>query len=80
MVWEGKNVIRTTRKMIGKSEPDLSLPGTIRGDFSSDRERNVIHGSHSNEAARKEIDLWFHPDEVIPWTSTDEQWTYFFPN
>lgn len=46
--------------------------GTIRGDFSSDRERNVIHGSHSDEAARKEIDIWFHPDEVTPWISADE--------
>lgn len=76
MVWEGKNVVEITRKLLGKAEPELSLPGTIRSDFSADVLHNVIHGSHSNEAAKKEIGIWFHHDEIIPWTSDDERWTF----
>lgn len=34
MVWEGKNVITTGRKMIGATNPSNSEPGTIRGDFA----------------------------------------------
>lgn len=68
MVWEGLNAITITRKMLGKSEPELSIPGTIRGEFSIDRERSIIHGSHSPESAEKEINLWFKKDELVSWT------------
>ncbi len=33
MVWEGENVIATARQMMGKTNPQEALPGTIRGDF-----------------------------------------------
>lgn len=34
MVWEGKNVVLTGRKIIGATNPADSAPGTIRGDFA----------------------------------------------
>ncbi len=34
MVWEGKGVVVTGRKMLGATNPLESNPGTIRGDFS----------------------------------------------
>lgn len=77
MVWECKNAINIFRKMLEKAEPELSLPETIRSDFSVDVMCNVINGSHSNEAIKKEIGIWFHHFAIIPSTSTDERWTYF---
>nr|XP_040132847.1 nucleoside diphosphate kinase, mitochondrial isoform X1 [Ictidomys tridecemlineatus] len=34
MVWEGYNVVRASRAMIGHSDSTEAAPGTIRGDFS----------------------------------------------
>lgn len=59
MVWEGKGVVATGRKIIGATNPLESAAGTIRGDFAIDIGRNVIHGSDAVESARKEIALWF---------------------
>lgn len=39
MVWEGKNVVTTGRKLIGATNPCESAPGTIRGDFAIDMGR-----------------------------------------
>lgn len=57
MVWEGKNVVKMGRQMLGATNPQESLPGTIRGDFSIDVGRNICHGSDSVENAEKEIAL-----------------------
>lgn len=51
MVWEGKNVVATGRKMLGATNPLESAPGTIRGDFAIDVGRNICHGSDSVESA-----------------------------
>lgn len=67
MVWEGLDAIRMGRKLIGSAEPLESMPGTIRGDFSIDVERTIIHGSHLPEAAAKEIHLWFNESELVEW-------------
>lgn len=74
MVWEGLEAIKISRKMVGKSIVDLSVPGTIRGDFSVDRERNVIHAAHSTEGADREISLWFQEGELITWIPANSQW------
>lgn len=39
MVWEGKDVIQQSRKMLGATNPLKSDPGTIRGDYSIDMGR-----------------------------------------
>ncbi|KAJ9050262.1 nucleoside diphosphate kinase Ndk1 [Entomophthora muscae] len=59
MAWEGKNVVKTGRMMLGETNPLASLPGTIRGDFAIEVGRNICHGSDSVESAQKEIALWF---------------------
>ena len=64
MVWQGTDVVRTARKMLGETRPLESNPGTIRGDYCIDVGRNVIHGSDSVESAKKEIGLWFTAQEV----------------
>ncbi|KAF6158835.1 hypothetical protein GIB67_012478 [Kingdonia uniflora] len=75
MIWEGKNVVLTGRKIIGATNPSDSAPGTIRGDFAVEIGRNVIHGSDSVESAQKEIALWF-PDGPVNWQSSLHSWIY----
>ncbi|TLN27709.1 nucleoside-diphosphate kinase [Acinetobacter baumannii] len=75
MVWEGKGVVATGRKIIGATNPAESASGTIRGDFAIDIGRNVIHGSDAVESARKEIGLWF-PEGVANWSSSLSPWIY----
>lgn len=62
MVWEGKDVVKLTRTMIGATKPVDALPGTIRGDYTADMLSNLIHGSDAPEAATDEIALWFGGD------------------
>ncbi|AYU55271.1 nucleoside-diphosphate kinase [Staphylococcus debuckii] len=76
MVVEGENVVEVTRNMIGKTNPTEAAPGTIRGDLGLTVGRNVIHGSDSVESAKREISLWFEPNELSVYTANDEEWLY----
>ncbi|XP_074135915.1 nucleoside diphosphate kinase, mitochondrial [Sminthopsis crassicaudata] len=67
MVWEGYNVVRTSRAMVGDTDSAEAAPGTIRGDFSVHISRNVVHASDSVEVAQREISLWFHSSELVDW-------------
>lgn len=58
MVLEGKDVITMVRKMIGTTNPAEASPGTIRGDFCTEMEGNLIHASDSPASAEREILLW----------------------
>ncbi len=68
MAWEGLNIVSTGRKMLGETDPFMSQPGTIRGDFCIHIGRNIIHGSDSVDSAKKEIGLWFTDYELVSWT------------
>ena len=76
MVWQGTNVVKTARKMLGETKPLESNPGTIRGDFCIDVGRNIIHGSDSIENAQKEINLWFKPEELFDYDRNNDCWVY----
>jgi len=76
MVWEGKSAIAIGRMILGATNPAASAPGTIRGDFAIDIGRNVIHGSDSPEAAKREINFWFTEKEVQSWGLPAESWVY----
>ncbi|NP_001117775.1 nucleoside diphosphate kinase [Oncorhynchus mykiss] len=76
MVWEGLNVVKTGRVMLGETNPADSKPGTIRGDYCIQVGRNIIHGSDSVESANKEINLWFKPEELCSYTSCSSSWLY----
>ncbi|WP_197491558.1 MULTISPECIES: nucleoside-diphosphate kinase [Bacillaceae] len=65
MVWQGENVIETSRQMMGKTNPKEALPGTIRGDYGVIVGKNIIHGSDSPEAAEREIGLFFKQEELV---------------
>uniref|UniRef100_A0A7N5JYW6 Nucleoside diphosphate kinase n=1 Tax=Ailuropoda melanoleuca TaxID=9646 RepID=A0A7N5JYW6_AILME len=76
MVWEGHGVVSTGRVMLGETNPADSKPGTIRGDFCIQVGRNICHGSDSVESAKKEINLWFKPEELTSYSSCSEKWIY----
>ena len=59
MVLEGQNAIALSRQMIGATDPLNATSGTIRGDFTLDKQQNLIHGSDSPESATRELQLWF---------------------
>ncbi|XP_049323620.1 nucleoside diphosphate kinase 3 isoform X2 [Astyanax mexicanus] len=76
MVWQGLDVVRMSRRMLGETNPADSLPGTIRGDFCVEVGRNVIHGSDSVESAQREISLWFKDYELFCWDESTDHWIY----
>jgi nucleoside-diphosphate kinase len=59
MVVEGDNAISMVREIMGATNPKDAAPGTIRADFASDIEHNIVHGSDSKESASYEILFFF---------------------
>jgi len=76
MVVQGMRAITVCRGMMGKTFGYDSPPGTIRGDFGMSRSLNLIHGSDSVDAARREIALFFRPDELIGTDRELQRWIY----
>ena len=58
-ILEGENVIAGFRSLAGATNPIDATPGSIRGDFATSTQRNIVHGSDSAESAEREIALWF---------------------
>lgn len=59
MVVEGINCIQIVRHMAGSTSPLEAIPGTIRGDYSMDTLRNIVHTSDSVETSSREIENFF---------------------
>uniref|UniRef100_H2RP05 Nucleoside diphosphate kinase B n=1 Tax=Takifugu rubripes TaxID=31033 RepID=H2RP05_TAKRU len=76
MVWEGQNIVKLGRMMLGETNPAESRPGSIRGDLCIDIGRNIVHGSDTLENAKAEINLWFKPEELVSYTSCAQAWLY----
>jgi len=76
MVWEGKDVVAQSRKLIGETDPLKASVGTIRGDLAINKSKNVIHGSDSLESAKREISIWFKKEEVIDWKKDSDKFIY----
>ena len=73
-VIEGLEAIRVIREMLGATNGLKAAAGTIRGDFSSSRQMNLVHASDGPEAAQREIALYFKPSEVISYQPTITPW------
>jgi nucleoside-diphosphate kinase len=76
MVWESEGIIEISRRMIGATFGCNAEPGTIRGDFSCAKRFNLIHGSDSSESAKREINLFFSPQELVNYDLTNAHWIY----
>ena len=56
---EGENVVLQIRNLMGATNPSESTPGSIRGDLATELDKNVVHGSDSDESAERELELFF---------------------
>lgn len=73
-VLEGLEAIKVVREMLGATSGLNAAPGTIRGDFSSSQQMNLVHGSDSAESATREIALYFNDDEMCDFEPTITPW------
>lgn len=65
MVLEGKGVIDAYRQLMGATDYREAAKGTIRRDYATDIEKNVVHGSDSPEGAAFEISYFFNELEIF---------------
>ena len=64
MVVEGLEAVNVVREMLGETSGLKAAAGTIRGDYSSSRQMNLVHASDSVESAARELDLYFESSEL----------------
>ncbi len=65
-VLEGDNAIERNREIMGATDPKKAAKGTIRADFATSIEENVVHGSDGPDTARQEIAFFFSTSEICP--------------
>ena len=65
MVLEGQNVIARYRDLMGATNYKEAEEGTIRREFATDIEKNVVHGSDAPETAAFEIGYFFNSFEIV---------------
>jgi nucleoside-diphosphate kinase len=68
-VFWGENAVERVRQVTGATNPEKAEPTTIRGalgrNLSGGLMENVIHASSDAAEARREIELWFKPGELL---------------
>ncbi|MDZ7767068.1 MAG: nucleoside-diphosphate kinase [Melioribacteraceae bacterium] len=62
---EKENAVEDFRKLIGATNPENAEEGTIRKLYAESIERNIVHGSDSDENAAKEISHFFTRKELL---------------
>lgn len=65
MLWEGLEAVNAVRKLCGVTKGREAEAGSIRGDLAMSQQLNLVHASDSPEAARKEKDLIFKPEDIF---------------
>ncbi|MEW6201822.1 MAG: nucleoside-diphosphate kinase [bacterium] len=74
MVVEGTAAVTLVRNMMGALKPEEALPGSIRGDFTTSKSYNIVHGSDSPENAEREISFFFKDNEIFSYHRKVECW------
>lgn len=70
MLWEGEDIVNRLRVLCGPTDSTKAAKGTIRGDFGRDVQQNAIHASENSEAAKREMDIMFHPHEIYEYNKS----------
>ena len=69
MVYRGEGAIAKVRQIAGATNPEQAAPGTIRGSFgritTAQQFENVLHASSDPADAKREVALWFKPNELL---------------
>jgi len=74
MIVEGPEAVRVVREMVGATNGLKADPGTIRGDFGTSQQMNLVHASDGSEAARREMDIFFTSGEIQAYDPTIRRW------
>ncbi len=74
MVLEGPEAVSVVRAMLGPTNGRQAPAGTIRGDFGLSRQMNLVHASDGADAARREIEIYFTPAELMSSKPTIAPW------
>ena len=74
IIFEGENAIEVVRKTMGDTNPAQAMPGTIRGDLALNIACNLIHGSDSEENAKKEMSIFFPEGEILSYSRDVDKW------
>tara|TARA_B100000927_G_scaffold105759_1_gene85573 strand:- start:178 stop:603 length:426 start_codon:yes stop_codon:yes gene_type:complete len=64
-VLEGENAVQKNRDLMGSTNPQEAAAGTIRADFANSIDANAVHGSDSITSAKREIEYFFSPEEIL---------------
>ena len=64
LVLEKENAVKDYRTLIGSTDPQAAAEGTIRRDFALSKRHNSVHGSDSQESAKREIAYFFVDNEI----------------
>jgi len=59
MIIEGPRAIAAFRQLAGSTDPVAAATGSIRGDFATEVQNNIVHGSDSADSAAREIGIFF---------------------
>jgi nucleoside-diphosphate kinase len=70
---EGRSSISVVRLLIGATNPQTAAPGTVRGDLASSLTANLIHASDSPASAKRELELFFRPDDYHSYTRSGQE-------
>ncbi|MBI4037800.1 nucleoside-diphosphate kinase [Candidatus Curtissbacteria bacterium] len=76
VVLEGVGAVAEVRRMAGVTSGREAELGSIRGDFSISRSKNIIHVSDSPEAAEEEIVRFFEKSEIYKWDKLHSPYTF----
>jgi nucleoside-diphosphate kinase len=71
---EGPNAIAVCREINGKTRPWEAAPGSIRGDLALEVGQNIVHASDGEEAAARELALWFEAHELLDYMRDIDRW------
>lgn len=74
MILEGLDSIRVVREMLGATSGLKAASGTIRGDYSSSNQMNLVHASDGHESASREMELYFSASELCSYEPTITIW------
>jgi nucleoside-diphosphate kinase len=85
-VLEGAEAVAHVRRIVGKTFPNESAPGTIRGDFAHTSKAysealhqvvaNLVHASGNVDEAKYEAELWFDASELFSYQTLAERFAF----
>jgi nucleoside-diphosphate kinase len=74
LIVEGPAAIGVVRTMVGATDSLQAAPGTIRGDYGCSKQMNLVHASDGPEAARRQIQIFFVPNEIHRYELSLARW------